>query len=117
MALPRKMVIAAVYPQLWINDGKGNFRLADWKSMRQMSNSSMGVDVGDINGDGLPDLFTVDMLSNDTRRLKTQIPTHTALPKRAGDVPIQSAASIAANMMPVPVALSQLKVKMASSGS
>ena len=49
----------------------------------------MGVDVADVNGDGLPDLFAVDMLSNDTHRLKTQIPTHTALPKRPGDIETQ----------------------------
>jgi hypothetical protein len=75
--------------QLWYNDGHGNFRLADWKTQRQMSNSSMGVDVADVNGDGLPDLFVVDMQSNDSRRLKTQMPTHTALPKKPGDIETQ----------------------------
>ena len=75
--------------QLWFNDGRGTFRLADWSAQRQLSNSSMGVDVGDANGDGLPDLFVVDMLSNDPRRLKTQVPTHTALPKRPGDIETQ----------------------------
>jgi len=70
----------------WINDGRGHFRLADWTAQRQMSNSGMGVDVGDVNGDGSPDLFEVDMLSTDSRRLKTQMPTHTALPKRPGDL-------------------------------
>jgi enediyne biosynthesis protein E4 len=73
----------------WINDGRGNFRLADWTVQRQTSNSGMGVDVADINGDGLPDLFEVDMLSADSRRLRTQIPTHTALPKRPGDLATQ----------------------------
>ena len=73
----------------WINDGRGNFRLADWTVQRQTSNSGMGVDVADINGDGLPDLFEVDMLSADSRRLRTQIPTHTALPKRPGDLETQ----------------------------
>jgi hypothetical protein len=74
---------------LWFNDGKGGFRLADWTSQRQMSNSSMGMDVADINGDGLPDLFVDDMMSNDSHRLKTQIPTHTALPKKPGDMESQ----------------------------
>jgi hypothetical protein len=69
--------------QLWINNGKGEFRLADWRSQRQMSNSGMGVDVGDLNGDGLPDLFETDMLGND-RREKTQVPTHTPIPKTPG---------------------------------
>ncbi len=75
--------------ELWYNDGHGNFKLADWSSQRQMSNSTMGFDVADVNGDGLPDLFTVDMLANDTRRLKTQIPTNTALPKSVGDIASQ----------------------------
>jgi hypothetical protein len=75
--------------RFWINDGRGNFRLADWTVQRQTSNSGMGVDVGDVNGDGLPDLFEVDMLSADSRRLRTQIPTHTALPKRPGDLQTQ----------------------------
>ncbi len=74
---------------LWVNDGRGGFRRADWTAMRQMSNSAMGVDIADVNGDGRPDLFEVDMLADDSRRLKTQIPTHTALPKRAGDVESQ----------------------------
>lgn len=50
--------------ELWFNDGRGGFRRADWKAQRQISNSSMGVDVADVNGDGRPDVFTVDMLSN-----------------------------------------------------
>ena len=75
--------------QLWLNDGRGAFRLADWTAQRQISNSAMGVDVADVNGDGLPDLFEVDMLSDDSHRLKTQMPTHTALPKRPGDVETQ----------------------------
>ncbi|MEP6763548.1 MAG: VCBS repeat-containing protein, partial [Gemmatimonadaceae bacterium] len=55
--------------QLWYNDGHGNFRLADWTTQREMSNSAMGIDVADVNGDGLPDLFETDMLGNDARRL------------------------------------------------
>ena len=75
--------------QLWFNDGRGNFRLGDWTSQRQMSNSTMGVDIGDVNGDGLPDLFCVDMLANDTHRLRTQIPTNTAFPKKPGEIAMQ----------------------------
>ena len=74
---------------LFLNDGQGTFRLAEWTVLRQMSNSTMGVDIGDLTADGLPDLFSVDMLSDDTRRLKTQMPTHTALPKRPGDIETQ----------------------------
>ena len=78
-----------ILDELWFNDGHGKFRLADWTSQRQMSNSTMGVDVADVNGDGLPDLFSVDMLANDSHRLKTQIPTHTAFPKKPGEMELQ----------------------------
>ncbi|HEV8380499.1 MAG TPA: VCBS repeat-containing protein, partial [Gemmatimonadales bacterium] len=70
--------------QCWINDGHGRFRLVPWYALRATSNSGMAVAVGDVNGDGYPDLFEVDMLSKDTRRLKTQIPTHTAVAKQPG---------------------------------
>ena len=70
--------------QFWHNDGKGHFRLVPWYAMRSTSNSSMAVDVADVDRDGDPDLFEVDMLSRDTRRLKTQIATHTSVPKRPG---------------------------------
>ena len=72
--------------QLWFNDRHGHFRHADWTAQRQVSNAAMGADVADVNGDGLPDLFELDMLANDTHRLKTQAPTHVALPKRPGDI-------------------------------
>ena len=71
---------------LWYNDGHGRFTHADWTAQRQISNAAMGADVADVNGDGMPDLFEVDMLANDTHRRKTQMPTHTALPKQPGDI-------------------------------
>ena len=70
--------------QCWINDGHGQFRLIPWYALRATSNSGMAVAVGDVNRDGYPDLFEVDMLSQDTRRRKTQIPTHTAVVTRPG---------------------------------
>ena len=73
----------------WLNDGRGGFRLADWTVQRQTSNSGMGADVADVNGDGLPDLFEVDMLANDARRRKTEVPTHTAIPKLPGEMELQ----------------------------
>jgi hypothetical protein len=69
----------------WKNDGHGNFRLVPWYAVRSTSNSAMAVAVGDVNNDGLPDLFQVDMLSLDTRRLKTQVATHTAMPTLPGE--------------------------------
>lgn len=70
--------------QFWLNDGRGSFRLAPWYALRATSNSGMAVAVGDVNRDGQLDLFEVDMMSADTRRLKTQIPTHTAVAKQPG---------------------------------
>src|SRR6266576_1241250 len=55
--------------QYWINDGHGHFQLAPWYALRSTSNSGMAVAVGDVNRDGHPDLFEVDMLSRDTKRL------------------------------------------------
>ena len=71
--------------QLWINDGAGHFRLVAREALRQTSNSGMAVDAADVDRDGHVDLFEVDMLANDSHRLKTQIPTHTPLPKVTGD--------------------------------
>ncbi len=70
--------------EFWLNDGTGRFRLAPRTTLRTASNSTMAVDFADVNRDGLLDLLQVDMLSRDTRRLRTQIPTHTALPKMPG---------------------------------
>src|SRR6266566_1789199 len=70
--------------QLWLNDGHGRFRLIPWYGLRSTSNSGMAVAVGDVNGDGNADLFEVDMLSQDTRLLKMEIPTHTTAPKHPG---------------------------------
>jgi len=70
--------------QYWVNDGRGHFGLAPWYAVRATSNSGMAIAVGDVNRDGAPDLFEVDMLSRDTKRLKTEIPTHTAVLKQPG---------------------------------
>ena len=71
--------------RFWLNDGRGNFRLAPWYTVRATSNAGMGVAVGDVNRDALPDFFEVDMLSRDSRHRKMQIPTHTPPAKPLGE--------------------------------
>ncbi len=71
--------------QFWINDGRGRFRLIRSDAVRQTSNSGMAIDAADYDRDGDVDVFEVDMLANDSHRRKTQIPTHTPLPKAVGD--------------------------------
>jgi hypothetical protein len=70
--------------QFWINDGKGTFRLAPRFTLRSSSNSSMAMDFSDIDRDGNTDFFVADMRSRDSRRRKTQSPTHTPLAKQIG---------------------------------
>ena len=70
--------------EFWINDGKGTFRRAPPRSLRSTSNASMSIDVSDVDRDGRVDLFTVDMRSRDSRRLKTQAPTNAPLIKPLG---------------------------------
>lgn len=56
---------------LYINQRNGTFKeeLEQW--MQHISLSSMGADIGDINNDGYPDIFTTDMLPDDEYRLKS----------------------------------------------
>jgi enediyne biosynthesis protein E4 len=69
----------------WLNDGKGTFRAAPSLAVRNTSNSSMGVDFSDVDRDGNVDLLVVDMLGRGARR-KTEVPTHTPLPKLVGQI-------------------------------
>ncbi|MBI2948736.1 MAG: VCBS repeat-containing protein [Verrucomicrobia bacterium] len=56
--------------KIWINDGKGRFRALPRLALRKTSTFSMSVDFGDLNRDGLDDVFVADMLSlNHARRL------------------------------------------------
>jgi hypothetical protein len=48
--------------RIWINDGHGRFRAINRLAFRHTSLASMGVDVADINRDGLDDIFVSDML-------------------------------------------------------
>ncbi|MEP6991729.1 MAG: FG-GAP-like repeat-containing protein [bacterium] len=70
--------------QFWLNDGKGNFRLAPALAIRETSNTCMSVDFADVNRDGHVDLFTTDMLSPTLAGRQRQVATNTPLPKAVG---------------------------------
>ena len=58
---------------LFFNRGDGTFEEKIHENTRHISNSSMGVDAGDINNDGLLDLMVLDMVAEDNYRLKTNM--------------------------------------------
>ncbi|MCB1217617.1 VCBS repeat-containing protein [bacterium] len=55
-----------------LNDGKGNFSLVTAEMFRKTALYGMGADSGDINNDGLPDLFVADMSARGKQRSKRQ---------------------------------------------
>jgi hypothetical protein len=59
--------------RIWINSGKGTFRAIDQFAFRHTSRSSMGVDFGDINRDGIDDIIVVDMLARRHEKRLTQL--------------------------------------------
>ncbi|MGZ3845943.1 MAG: VCBS repeat-containing protein [Flavisolibacter sp.] len=58
---------------LYINQKNGTFKDELENCMQHTSLASMGADIGDINNDGYPDIFTTDMLPDDDYRLKTTL--------------------------------------------
>lgn len=55
---------------LYINNGDGTFSDQMMENFEHISHFSMGADIADINDDGLPDVFTLDMLPEDNERQK-----------------------------------------------
>ena len=55
---------------LYINKGKGTFKDELGDMLSATSEFSMGNDIADVNNDGLPDIYTLDMLPADNRRQK-----------------------------------------------
>ena len=60
----------AVPDFLYINNHDGTFTDQLGNSLGHNSQFSMGNDVADVNNDGLPDIFTLDMLPEDNHRQK-----------------------------------------------
>ena len=58
---------------LYINQKNGVFKEAVTEQMMHTSRFSMGVDIGDINNDGLSDIFSLDMLPEDPIVLKSSL--------------------------------------------
>lgn len=54
----------------YVNNRDGTFTQSLQKSFTHISKFSMGADVADFNNDGLPDVFTLDMLPEDNHRQK-----------------------------------------------
>ncbi|MBC7628722.1 VCBS repeat-containing protein, partial [Ferruginibacter sp.] len=59
---------------LYINNGNGTFSDKTAASLKHTSFASMGNDIADVNNDGRPDIYTLDMLPEGNYRRKMIIP-------------------------------------------
>ena len=59
---------------LWINNRDGTFTDSLTKYVTQISHNGMGLDIADLNNDGLADLVEVDMLPEDNAHNKSMTP-------------------------------------------
>ncbi|MEJ6697780.1 MAG: CRTAC1 family protein, partial [Saprospiraceae bacterium] len=57
----------------YINRGDGTFDNVSHRSLKHMSNFSMGVDIADFNNDSYLDIFSSDMVASDNYRSKTNM--------------------------------------------
>jgi hypothetical protein len=55
---------------LYFNNGDGTFSEKLTDHLQHISYFSMGSDISDVNNDGLPDIYTLDMLPEDNKRQK-----------------------------------------------
>lgn len=62
---------------LYINNKNGTFSIQTDQYFRHQSNHTMGVDIADINNDGLVDLVGLDMVAEGNRRYKELMTTMT----------------------------------------
>ncbi len=58
---------------LYINQGNGTFRNEIRKYLSYQTKSSMGNDMADVNNDGYPDIFTLDMMPESYHKKKQTI--------------------------------------------
>lgn len=58
---------------LYFNNGDGTFTEKGKEMLGHTSRFSMGSDIADVNSDGLPDIISLDMLSDDETVLKSSV--------------------------------------------
>ncbi len=59
--------------KLLLNENGKHFREAEQELLTHISRFSMGTDIADVNNDGLPDIYSLDMLPDNNKRQKELI--------------------------------------------